>query len=399
MEWGRKMKLTILLSALAICFFTCSPVHAEKIQAIDIEAQRLELIEQLKSKNIIGVEVLVAGAGDGLISSFGHTFLRLVAKDGDWGDDIVIGFLADPNRVYDDESTIKKIGKFKYYAGFISGRYPIAVQVSSLYDFWSQYVIKEKRSIERKIILSTHADRQSLIKNLDEMLLKHDEQLGNYSFLKRNCATVVIDLLNRSGFPRPVNRIISPSSILDYYSWSWIAPYPTLSFTNYIDAQELYEKAEVNLGDNLAKDEIIEKLTNHLSELEIKKLLVVGELKGMVLREMGKRFPFDRGVSYEEAVGVKVIPESAYQFCESVACAQEVFAFFFKDKTHRFLKHLLIDIKVAPAAKQTESMVYVGRELQKVKINHPFHSMGHELIIKNHYDFLRSVISSAYIKN
>jgi hypothetical protein len=364
-----------------IVFFMILTSHAFASDVVDFH-----------SKKIIGVEILVAGKGDGLESSFGHAFLRLVGEEGDWSKDTVIGFVADPGQVYKDEKERQVVSSFKFFSGFVTGDYPISMQVSSLYDFWSHYVIREGRSIDRKIILSTPEDRQKLLENLDEMINHPEEKLGNYSFLSKNCASMILNLLTQSGFPHPIGNVLSPSSLLNYFEHSWNSPYPSMSFSTKGEADELFEKAEVNLKTDKSNDIIIKKLTSKLSELEIKKMLVVGSLDSNLRRELVKRYSFSKGVSFDQAVGVTNLPESLYQYCESSECAHTVFESIFKNQNIRLLKKILRELKIAPAPMVSEFTVTIRGEEVKQKMIHIFDSMGHKDLIKNHYDLLKDAI-------
>lgn len=354
-------------------------------------ASASDLVE-FRAKKIVGIEILVAGKGQGLESSFGHAFLRLVGEEGNWAKDTVIGFVADPSKVYQNDKAKEEVSSFKFFAGFVSGAYPVSMQVSNLYDFWSQYVIREGRSIERKIILSTTEDRQNLLDSLDEMVNHPGKKLGNYSFLSRNCASMVLDLLTQSGFPHPIGSILSPSSLLDHFDHSWNSPYPSMRFAQKSDADELFEKADVDLKKESSKEQIIQKLTSKLSELEIKKMLVVGSIEGVLRRELSKRYSFASGVSYDEAVGINKLPESLYQYCDNLECARIVFDKVFKNQNIRVLKKFLRESKKAPDPKISEFNVYINGEYKKQKMVHIYDSMGHKEIIKNHYDLLKDVI-------
>ena len=351
------------------------------------------------SKKIIGIEILVAGKGQGLESSFGHAFLRLVGEDGNWAHDTVIGFVADPNQVYKSEKEREEVSTFKFFSGFVTGSYPVSMQVSSLYDFWSQYVIREGRSIDRKIILSTAEDRQRLLDNLDEMKNHPSEKLGNYSFLSKNCASLILDLINRSGFPHPIGNVINPNSLLEYFDHSWNSPYPVMSFSQKSDSDELLKKAELYINSNESVDEKIKKLTTKLSELELKKILVVGSLNGVIRRELAKRYSFTNGVSFDQAVGISKLPESVYQYCDNRECAQEVVETIFKNQNVRMIKKFLRESKTAPAPKVTEFTVYVRGEFTKQKMTHIYDSMEHKEIIKTHYELLRDAMTSDLIPN
>jgi hypothetical protein len=351
-------------------------------------------VVDFRARKIIGIEILVAGKGEGLEAGFGHAFIRLVGEEGQWNRDTVIGFVADPSKVYQTEEAREKVSSFKFFSGFVSGAYPVSMQVSNLYDFWSQYVIREGRSIERKIILSTPEDRQNLLDSLDELINHPGDKLGHYSFLSRNCASMVLELLTQSGFPHPIGSVLKPSSLLDHFDHSWNSPYPTMSFAQRSDADQLLEKAEINLKKDNSKEQIIQKLTSKLSELEIKKILVVGSIEGAIRRELVKKYPFSSGVNYDRAVGIEKLPASLYQYCDNRECAQIVFENIFKNQNVRSLKKFLRESKIAPAPKVSEFTVYVNGEYKKQKMVHIYDSMGHKEIIKNHYDLLKDVILS-----
>jgi len=188
-------------------------------------AQAEEKID-FRSQKIMGVEILVAGAGDGLVSSFGHAFLRLVSEDGDWTKDTVIGFVANP----ESNNSSEPRSHFKFFSGFVTGKYPVSMQVSSLYDFWSQYVIREGRSIDRKIYFRQRKIDKNCSRRLDEMVNHPEEKMGQYRFLSRNCATLVLELLTQSNFPSPVGGVLRPDSLIEHFDHSWNSPYPMIRF-------------------------------------------------------------------------------------------------------------------------------------------------------------------------
>ncbi len=349
-------------------------------------------VSDFHAKKIIGIEILVAGKGRGLESSFGHAFLRLVGEDGNWANDTVVGFVADPNQVYKSEKEREGVSTFKFFSGFVTGSYPVSMQVSTLYDFWSQYVIREGRSIERKIILSTEEDRQRLLDTLDEMKNHPNEKLGHYSFLSKNCASLVLESLVNSGFPHPIGSVINPNSLLEYFDHSWNSPYPVMSFTSKAQSDELLEKAKLDLNSNESVDKKVNTLTAKLSELEIKKILVVGALNGTIRRELSKRFSFSTGANFDQAVGIAKLPDSVYQYCDTNQCAQVVFDTIYKNQSIRMLKNTLRESKVAPAPKVSEFSVYVRGEFVKQRMVHIYDSVGHSELIKNHYDLLKQAI-------
>jgi len=134
------------------------------------------------------------------------------------------------------------------------------------------------------------------------------------------------------------------------------------------------------------------KIKKNLSELEIKKILVVGELESFIRKELVATFPFAKGASFDQAVGIVNLPSSVYQYCEDAECAREVYQVLLKDQSKRFLKKLLRESKIAPNPKSSEFNVYINGEFQKKKMIHIYEDRGHKQNIRLHYQLLRDVL-------
>jgi hypothetical protein len=155
----------------------------------------------------------------------------------------------------------------------------------------------------------------------------------------------------------------------------------------------LLKKAQVDLNSSESIDQKIIRITSSLTELEIKKILVVGAINGTLRRELSKHYSFANGISFDQAVGISKLNESVYQYCENSECAQEVAETFFANQGVRAIKKFLRDIKVAPAPMVSEFTFMIRGEEVKQKMIHIYNSNGHKEIIKKHYENLRAILS------
>jgi hypothetical protein len=224
------------------------------------------------------------------------------------------------------------------------------------------------------------------------MINHPEEKMGQYRFLSRNCATLVLELLTQSNFPSPVGGVLRPDSLIEHFDHSWNSPYPMISFVQKKDAEELLSKAEVDLKNKDQREENLKKIKKNLSELEIKKILVVGELDKFFRKDLVATYPFAKGVSFDQAVGIENLPNSVYQYCEDAECAREVYQVLLKDQNKRFIKNLLRESKNAPNPKSSEINVYINGEFQKKKMIHIYEDRGHKEHIRLHYQLLKDVL-------
>ncbi|RZF21464.1 DUF4105 domain-containing protein [Halobacteriovorax vibrionivorans] len=134
---------------------------------------------------IIGLELIIASSSwSNIESGFGHTMLRFVDDIGTESDDVVLSFVANVDSV-----------KLNYVKGIFGG-YPVFPQVKSLRLFMDEYNNRQKRDLDRYIIISNEEIRNNVINELKEQwrqIAKHRiethkgvmqetvEKLKNYS--------------------------------------------------------------------------------------------------------------------------------------------------------------------------------------------------------------------------
>ncbi|WP_412470147.1 DUF4105 domain-containing protein [Oceanospirillum sp. RT-1-3] len=123
------------------------------------------LFDRYENGNIVGLELVIASSSwSNIESGFGHTMLRFVDNVGTEADDVVLSFVANVDTL-----------KLNYFKGIFGG-YPVFPQVKSLRMFMDEYNNKQRRDLDRYIIISNEEIRSNIIRELKtqwEQVTKH----------------------------------------------------------------------------------------------------------------------------------------------------------------------------------------------------------------------------------
>lgn len=115
------------------------------------------LFERFDNGNIIGLELIIASSSwSNVESGFGHTMIRFVDNIGPEADDVVLSFVANVDTI-----------KLNYFKGIFGG-YPVFPQVKSLRLFMDEYTNRQKRDLDRYVIISDEGIRKTIINKLKE---------------------------------------------------------------------------------------------------------------------------------------------------------------------------------------------------------------------------------------
>ncbi|MEA2698061.1 MAG: hypothetical protein QOI66_2332 [Myxococcales bacterium] len=166
--------------------------------------------------NLEDVELILAAPSSAMVGSlFGHLLLRLRYRDdrGDAPTDLgrAVGFLADNDVPFQDDPAYAFKGIFGVYSATLLER-PFLVS-------YRDYVVLEGRDLRRwRLNLST-VERQRLLQRIWTV-----RQAGRYRyfFFARNCATLLVDLINSALPPEEATTMpgvlaAPPSSILERF--------------------------------------------------------------------------------------------------------------------------------------------------------------------------------------
>jgi hypothetical protein len=276
------------------------------------------LIDQADS--IIGLEVVIAAGDDKVFySRFGHAMLRFVKADGDFATDSVLSLLANED-----------VNQIKWSKGLLGG-YGILPFISSMGEFWEEYVKIEKRPLRRYILVSSPEQRIQLIKTI-KAWSENPKLAGDYTFLKNNCVGALSLLLERSGFPSGLGiGPIIPTNFDEWLKSTLISPYPALEVKNTSSLfDDLSTKLQITLQDLLSgqnwpaqSGEVIEK---NYSDLQIKQLLIqITQMPESIREYLVQNHNFNNGgASLEDVLVFKTVPQKLYKICEDQACIKDV---------------------------------------------------------------------------
>lgn len=153
-----------------------------------VEKNQTRLKEHL-ARHHVGIELITAGGTwNSPISLFGHTMLRFIDTDDDPLNDTLIGFemlVADPNKIVEKG---------------LKGGYENFLTVREFNAYLITYALKEARSTIRTILPSSPKQISDLKKAI-ERVSKVPDFVGDYDFLKNNCASAMLRLLSMAGYP------------------------------------------------------------------------------------------------------------------------------------------------------------------------------------------------------
>lgn len=127
------------------------------------------------------ISVLTCGTGEELYTLFGHTALRV----------------NDPEQQLD---VVYNWGMFdfrtpNFYSKFIKGDLLYYLDVDRFDNFLYSYTSENREIIEQKLNLST-VQKEKIWEEINRQL-KSDERYYHYEFIRNNCTTKVVDVINK----------------------------------------------------------------------------------------------------------------------------------------------------------------------------------------------------------
>ena len=179
----------------------------------------------LDSNEVVGFEVLLADKCDNNFQcAFGHSFLRIVRKNGTPSTDPVLAFKTDNFHL---NSLIDRIG-FSTKGLFAL---PLNSDFTSIGSVIYQYMNIEKRELKRIPLQVTAKNKEALVKNINEIIKIKREKKDDkgYDILFNNCAGKIVELLNKSGLPRELFGIAIPNNLSDHLFRTYNAHYPVIT--------------------------------------------------------------------------------------------------------------------------------------------------------------------------
>jgi len=286
------------------------------------------------------IEILTtAGTMTAFESFFGHSALLLIPEGGDWQDGHVVEFLG----VIDESQESKH---FEFYniilkdvKGF-SGQYPFQMVVSPAKKYFFKKLFGEQRSIERLILPTTKQQRLNLWNYLLDVQA-NPKKLGNYYFVRHNCATAVLETLKAGGiqintrqivFSSPIHGV-RPQNVSSLLRSVLLTPYQNQSVPSVMETVQGLEKSYgVSLRSEVRKEggdfqpwsaqvlQILPKLSTE-NLLTISAMLSpLDQARNMTIRMILEGRP--RGptttIKYVE------LPQAFYDVCVDATCAQNV---------------------------------------------------------------------------
>lgn len=169
--------------------FPAPPLLCQQLYEIKVRDNLVNKVfnESLEPSRVQEIHLLYATSGRDIVSSWGHTMLRLVICPDkkqncsrDLSHNIVIGFAA-----------LIEDAKISYWRG-ITGGYPSGVSISTLASTIKYYTEVEDRDLISIPLKISDYEKTALIERLLERYWSHDEK---YKFLSRNCATEMFEVL------------------------------------------------------------------------------------------------------------------------------------------------------------------------------------------------------------
>jgi hypothetical protein len=136
------------------------------------------------------VEVVLAAPSTAMIGSlFGHLLVRLAYRDDDGRTPLhlsrTVAFLADNDVPFDADPTYALKG--------ITGRYHASLHQRAFLDSYREYVVVEGRDLRRWRLNLTEAERRAMLERI--WTVAHSARYAYY-FFRRNCATLMVDLVD-----------------------------------------------------------------------------------------------------------------------------------------------------------------------------------------------------------
>jgi hypothetical protein len=305
---------------------------AERLQVQ--QAASLGNLENLlnKKNNIIGIELVIADAGENAESQWGHALLHFVDADKDSFNDVVLGFVAE----VDDEQLSTRKG--------ITGGYKVIPELKTIGEYWNQYVALEERGLNRYIIPTSVLTREELI-NVVADYFRNRDQLGNYYFLNNNCATVMFNFLSKVDTLKRYQLSVSanthtnhgkridqitlidapsiPNNLPSYFARNALTQLPALRV---LHSGPMHKKLIKLLNVNSYKDLMLGNwpsdnqkslniIEDNFTNKEIIRLLIeVVRMPINVRKSLIKKHSFrNSNVTREEIIGITLLPGFLYQ--------------------------------------------------------------------------------------
>lgn len=126
------------------------------------------------------ISILTCGTGDELYTLFGHTALRV--KDADQDLDVVYNW-----GMFDFRTP-------GFYTKFIKGNLLYYLDVDRFEDFLYNYEMSRREVVEQELNL-TYSQKSEIWNEINRQL-KGDDRYYTYGFIRNNCTTKVVDVLN-----------------------------------------------------------------------------------------------------------------------------------------------------------------------------------------------------------
>ena len=188
---------------------------AGRLGAEDARLQRCEAFERWADlERLDGVEVVLAAPSTAMVGSlFGHLFVRLAYRDEDGRAPLhlsrTVAFLADNDVPFEADPSYALKG--------IAGLYRASLHERPFLDAYREYVVLEGRDLRRWRLNLTTSQARELMERIWTVV--HAGRYPYY-FFRRNCATLMVDLINSILPPardRPVTGWLAspPASTLE----------------------------------------------------------------------------------------------------------------------------------------------------------------------------------------
>jgi hypothetical protein len=296
------------------------------------------------------IEILIsANTFSSIESFFGHSSILVIPEGGSWEDGRVFDFLAAT-----DESNI-----LKYYAKGLSGQFPFTLAVAPVRDFLFKRLFIEQRSVQRLILPTSPEQRQKLWDHLLD-LQKNPKKIGDYYFVRYNCATAVLAALKYSGIQINTKQIIlekpvrgvRPTVLSSWLRAGLLTPFPEQSVPSVLamveSLENRYRQTLRSQPTNKDKTRFADWPASTLAllpKLSTEELLVIANIllpadqnRAGVIQQILRTRPSgpSRMIHFRE------LPQAFYDVCENSACAQNVVAELKKVSSEKGLQRMAL---------------------------------------------------------
>lgn len=143
---------------------------------LQLKAQPSYLSEQAE------ISVLTCGVGNEMYTLFGHTALRV--KDFNQNLDVVYNW-----GMFDFKTP-------NFYSKFVKGDLLYFLDVSDFNSFLNNYTYDNREVVEQQLNL-TYAQKMAVWNEINRQL-KSNDRYYTYGFIKNNCTTKVVDVINKT---------------------------------------------------------------------------------------------------------------------------------------------------------------------------------------------------------